>query len=141
VGAWRGETTGGREGTDLVQADDVGVAEQLERGDLPAYLVADALGEDPGAVQDLDGEERARAAVPRLLHLAEVALPDRPPQLVRAQQRRAAAAAHHYIIIYICKPGGWTAARSRTAAACHAPAGNLAEIPAPLVGSGGGCLV
>jgi hypothetical protein len=101
-------------GTDLVQADDVGVAEQLERGDLAAYLVADALGEDAGSVQDLDGEERARAAVPRLLHLAEVALPDRPPQLVRAQQRRAAAApsparalipragasaaAHHYYV-------------------------------------------
>lgn len=84
-----------------MQADDVWVSEQLERGDLAAYLVADALGEDAGAVQDLDGEVRARPAVPRELHLAEAALPDRPPQLVRAQQpalvRRAAAAAaaHH----------------------------------------------
>lgn len=81
--------------TDLVEADDVGVREQLERGDLAAYLVVDALRHDAGAVQDLDGELGAAAAVPRLLHLPEVALPERPPQLVRAQQPARAAAAHH----------------------------------------------
>ena len=81
--------------TDLVEADDVGVREQLERGDLAAYLVVGALRHDAGAVQDLDGELRAAASVPRLLHLPEVALPERLPQLVRAQQPARAAAAHH----------------------------------------------
>lgn len=83
-----------RTDTDLVEADDVGVREQLERGDLAAYLLVRALRQHPGALQDLHGELPAAAAVPRLLHLPEVALPERPPELVRAQQP-ARAVAHH----------------------------------------------
>lgn len=72
---------------DLVEADDVGVPEQLERGDLAANLVAGAEGDDAAAVEDLDGEVAAGGEVARVLHLAEVALPERPPHLVPAQQR------------------------------------------------------
>lgn len=99
-----------------MEADDVGVREQLERGDLAAYLVVDALRHDAGAVQDLDGELGAAAAVPRLLHLPEVALPERPPELVRAQQP-ARAAAHH-----LRRPAG----RDRSIGAASA---NLASSP------------
>ena len=96
--------------TDLVEADDVGVGEQLERGDLAAYLVVDALRHDAGAVQDLDGELRAAAAVPRLLHLPEVPFPERPPQLVRAQQPARAAAAAHHVRLPVGRDRSWTRA-------------------------------
>ena len=72
---------------DLVEADDIGVLEELERRDLAANLVAGAEGDDAAAVEDLDGEVAAGGEVARVLHLAEVALPERPPHLVPAQQR------------------------------------------------------
>lgn len=75
----------------LVQPDDVGVLEQLQRGDLPLYLLVDLHGEDALAVEDLDGEGAARLGVPRQLHLAEVALPEPPPHLVLPHQHSTAA--------------------------------------------------
>jgi hypothetical protein len=48
------------------------------------HLVVDLHGEDALAVEDLDGEGPARVRVPRQPHLAEVALPERPPHLVLA---------------------------------------------------------
>jgi hypothetical protein len=70
----------------LVQADDVGVLEQLQGRDLPLYLLVDLHGEDALAVEDLDGEGLARLGVARQLHLAEVAFPQRPPHLVLPHQ-------------------------------------------------------
>jgi hypothetical protein len=65
-----------------VEADDIGVLEQLQRGDLPLYLFVDLHGEDALAVEDLDGEGGAGVGVARQLHLAEVPLSQRPPHLV-----------------------------------------------------------
>lgn len=65
------------------------------------YLVVDAEGEDLAAVEDLDGEVAAGADVARVLHLAEVAFPEGPPDLIPPQQRRPRAlrprrlAVHH----------------------------------------------
>jgi hypothetical protein len=46
------------------------------------------LGEDLVPVEDLDGEVAAGSAVARVLDLAEVALPEGPPNLIPPQQRR-----------------------------------------------------
>jgi len=78
----------------LVQPNDVGVLEQLQRGDLPLYLLVDLHGEDALAVEDLDGEGAARLGVPRQPHLAEMALPERPPHLVLPHPH-SSAARHH----------------------------------------------
>jgi hypothetical protein len=66
-----------------------------------ACLVVDALGEDLVTVEELDGEVAAGGAVARVLDLAEVALPEGPPDLIPPQQRRTRAlllrlsAVHH----------------------------------------------
>lgn len=54
-------------------------------------LVVDAEGEDLAAVEDLDGEVAAGGDVARVLHLAEVALAEGPPDLIPPQQRRPRA--------------------------------------------------
>lgn len=54
-------------------------------------LVVDAEGEDLAAVEDLDGEVAAAGDVARVLHLAEVALAEGPPDLIPPQQRRPRA--------------------------------------------------
>lgn len=78
-----------RTDTDLVEADDVGVREQLERGDLAAYLLVRALRQHPGALQDLHGKLPAAAAVPRLLHLPEVPSPSVRPSSYAPSSPRA----------------------------------------------------
>lgn len=62
------------------------------------YLVVEAEGEDLVAVEDLDGEVGAGGEVARVLDLAEVALPERAPDLIPPQQRRPRAlrlSVHH----------------------------------------------
>lgn len=72
--------------------------EQLQCPNLPPYLVVEAEGEDLVAVEDLDSEVGAGGEVARVLDLAEVALPEGPPDLIPPQQRRPRAllfAVHH----------------------------------------------
>jgi len=60
-------------------------------GRAATHLLVDLHGEDALAVEDLDGEGPARVRVPRQLHLAEVALPERPPHLVLPHPHSPAA--------------------------------------------------
>jgi hypothetical protein len=47
-----------------------------------AHLVVNALGEDLVTVEELDGEVAAGGVMARVLHLAEVALPEGSPNLI-----------------------------------------------------------